>query len=37
MNKTYDSCKKVIMPQSGKLAMDLACGIYDASTCTPKL
>lgn len=25
------------MPQSGKLAMDLACGIYDASTCTPKL
>ncbi|KAG6801155.1 NPC intracellular cholesterol transporter 1 1b [Apis mellifera caucasica] len=37
MNKTYDSCKYVVMPQSGKLAMDLACGIYDASTCTPKL
>ncbi|XP_016911679.2 NPC intracellular cholesterol transporter 1 homolog 1b-like [Apis cerana] len=37
MNKTYDSCKNVVMPQSGKLAMDLACGIYDASTCTPKL
>ncbi|XP_071860476.1 NPC intracellular cholesterol transporter 1 homolog 1b [Bombus fervidus] len=37
MNDTYDSCKNVVYPASGNLAMDLACGIHDASKCNAKL
>ncbi|OAD57255.1 Niemann-Pick C1 protein, partial [Eufriesea mexicana] len=37
MNNTYNSCKNVVYPISGNLAMDLACGVHGASRCTPKL
>ncbi|XP_060813473.1 NPC intracellular cholesterol transporter 1 homolog 1b-like [Bombus pascuorum] len=37
MNDTYDSCKNVVYPSSGNLAMDLACGVHDASRCNAKL
>ncbi|KOX74661.1 Niemann-Pick C1 protein [Melipona quadrifasciata] len=37
MNETYNSCKNVVYPASGNLAMDLACGVHGASRCTPKL
>lgn len=36
MENIYNSCKGVVMPQSGKYATDIACGAYDASTCTPQ-
>ncbi|XP_055914958.1 NPC intracellular cholesterol transporter 1 homolog 1b [Eupeodes corollae] len=31
--KVYDSCKNVIHTATGRPAMDLACGAYDALTC----
>ncbi|XP_053973229.1 NPC intracellular cholesterol transporter 1 homolog 1b-like [Hylaeus volcanicus] len=34
MNTTFDSCKNIVHPASGNLAMDLACGIHGASWCT---
>ncbi|XP_034241218.1 NPC intracellular cholesterol transporter 1 homolog 1b-like [Thrips palmi] len=34
MDGLFDSCKGVVMPQNGKYATDIACGAYDASTCT---
>nr|XP_012232256.1 PREDICTED: Niemann-Pick C1 protein-like isoform X2 [Linepithema humile] len=34
---TYDSCKNMINPMSGMLAMDMACGSHGASRCSPKL
>ncbi|XP_033180820.1 NPC intracellular cholesterol transporter 1 homolog 1b-like [Bombus impatiens] len=37
MNDTYDSCKNVVYPASGNLAMDLACGVHGASRCNAKL
>ncbi|CAL7944120.1 unnamed protein product [Xylocopa violacea] len=37
LNNTYNSCKNVVYPASGNLAMDLACGVHGASRCTPKL
>ncbi|XP_018394267.1 PREDICTED: Niemann-Pick C1 protein-like [Cyphomyrmex costatus] len=37
INGTYDSCKNVINPTSGNLAMDLGCGTLGASKCSPKL
>ncbi|XP_032670245.1 NPC intracellular cholesterol transporter 1 homolog 1b-like isoform X2 [Odontomachus brunneus] len=37
INDTYDSCKYVVNPTSGNLAMDLACGDKGASRCSPKL
>lgn len=37
INATYDSCKYVVNPTSGNLAMDLACGSNGASRCSPKL
>ena len=37
MNGTYESCKYIVNPISGSLAMDLACGVHGASRCTPKL
>ncbi|XP_074112433.1 NPC intracellular cholesterol transporter 1 homolog 1b-like [Cotesia typhae] len=37
VNATYDSCRKVIMPQTGDLVMDVACIPYEASHCSPKL
>ncbi|XP_076621985.1 NPC intracellular cholesterol transporter 1 homolog 1b [Colletes latitarsis] len=36
MNTTFDSCKNIVHPASGNLAMDLACGIHGASWCTAK-
>lgn len=33
---TYDSCQGVVNPATGTTAMDIACGIYDAKTCTPQ-
>lgn len=35
LNDTFDSCIQVNYPSSGRLAMDLACGSYDARRCTP--
>ncbi|XP_017791086.1 PREDICTED: Niemann-Pick C1 protein-like [Habropoda laboriosa] len=37
MTDAYDSCKYVVYPQTGNLAMDLACGVHGASRCTAKL
>ncbi|XP_044575829.1 NPC intracellular cholesterol transporter 1 homolog 1b-like [Cotesia glomerata] len=36
-NATYESCRRVINPQTGNLVMDLACIPYEASHCSPKL
>lgn len=36
MNGTYDSCKNVQFPSSGQLALDLMCGDWGASRCSPK-
>lgn len=36
MEKTYNSCSGVVMPQSGNLAMDVLCGSYGAAECTPE-
>ncbi|KAK0079318.1 hypothetical protein PV325_001397, partial [Microctonus aethiopoides] len=36
-NSTFDSCKQIVVPSTGDLAMGLACGDYSASDCTPKL
>ncbi|XP_033249030.1 NPC intracellular cholesterol transporter 1 isoform X1 [Drosophila miranda] len=35
MNKTYKSCSQVSVPQTGQLALDLMCGAYPASRCSP--
>ncbi|KAL7293860.1 hypothetical protein TKK_0012914 [Trichogramma kaykai] len=35
LNGTYDSCKRVQMPSSGQVVMDLMCGEYGSSRCTP--
>ncbi|XP_015603900.1 NPC intracellular cholesterol transporter 1 homolog 1b [Cephus cinctus] len=37
VNATYDSCKEIVHPASGNLALDLACGTHGASRCTAKL
>lgn len=31
----YDSCKNVVIPSMGKLALDLMCGAWGASRCSP--
>ncbi|XP_076381020.1 NPC intracellular cholesterol transporter 1 homolog 1b isoform X2 [Megalopta genalis] len=36
MNGTYNSCKDIVHPASGNLAMQLACGSNGASGCTAK-
>ncbi|KZC13635.1 Niemann-Pick C1 protein [Dufourea novaeangliae] len=36
LNGTFDSCKTVVHPASGNLAMDLACGVHGASRCSAK-
>ncbi|XP_076646594.1 NPC intracellular cholesterol transporter 1 homolog 1b [Halictus rubicundus] len=36
MNNTYDSCKDIVHPASGNLAMDLACGANGARGCSAK-
>lgn len=36
INATYESCKSVIHPASGRVAMDLACGQFTSKTCSPK-
>lgn len=35
-NTTYHSCSKVVHPASGRVSMDVACGLYDSRTCTPE-
>ncbi|XP_030383524.1 NPC intracellular cholesterol transporter 1 [Scaptodrosophila lebanonensis] len=35
LNKTYKSCSQVSVPQTGQLALDLMCGAYPASRCSP--
>ncbi|XP_066583703.1 NPC intracellular cholesterol transporter 1 homolog 1b-like isoform X2 [Prorops nasuta] len=37
INETFDSCKNIIHPASGNLAMDMGCGDHGASRCTAKL
>ncbi|CAL1681672.1 unnamed protein product [Lasius platythorax] len=37
INATYNSCKNVVVPSSGYLAMDVGCGSHGASGCSPKL
>lgn len=34
MVDAYESCKQVVMPQTGQLAMDMACGMPTA-ICDP--
>ncbi|XP_071451565.1 NPC intracellular cholesterol transporter 1 homolog 1b-like [Hetaerina americana] len=36
MYGTYNSCKEVVVPSSGNLAMDLLCGSWGSSRCTPE-
>lgn len=36
MNGTYDSCKQVSVPSTSRLALDLMCGEWGASRCSPK-
>uniref|UniRef100_A0A182QGM2 SSD domain-containing protein n=1 Tax=Anopheles farauti TaxID=69004 RepID=A0A182QGM2_9DIPT len=31
---TYDSCKGIVLPSSGKYAMDVGCGFWEAAGCT---
>ncbi|XP_059609454.1 NPC intracellular cholesterol transporter 1 homolog 1b [Phlebotomus argentipes] len=35
LNMTYESCANIVHPSTGKLAMDLACGSFGSSRCTP--
>lgn len=37
VNATYDSCKYIVNPTSGNLAMDIGCGDKGASRCNPKM
>ena len=34
-NGAYNSCKHVIYPSTGQLALDLMCGSWGASKCSP--
>lgn len=36
MNGTYDSCKQVSVPSTSQLALDMMCGEWGASRCSPK-
>ena len=36
LNGTYDSCKQVSVPSAGQLALDLMCGEWTSSRCSPK-
>ncbi|XP_014211184.1 Niemann-Pick C1 protein isoform X2 [Copidosoma floridanum] len=36
LNGTYESCSRVSVPNTGQLAMDLMCGEYGASRCSPE-
>ncbi|KAH8410547.1 hypothetical protein KR009_000183, partial [Drosophila setifemur] len=35
INKTYKSCSQVSLPATGRLALDLMCGTYQAARCNP--
>lgn len=35
LNGTFNSCNKVSVPSTGQLALDLMCGEWGASRCTP--
>uniref|UniRef100_A0A182W4Q6 SSD domain-containing protein n=1 Tax=Anopheles minimus TaxID=112268 RepID=A0A182W4Q6_9DIPT len=34
VQETYDSCKGIVLPSSGKYAMDVGCGFWEAAGCT---
>ncbi|CAD7086055.1 unnamed protein product [Hermetia illucens] len=34
-NNTFQSCSQVQVPSTGRLALDMMCGIYGASKCSP--
>ena len=36
LNGTYNSCNKVSVPSTGQLALDLMCGEWGASRCSPR-
>ncbi|XP_059489962.1 NPC intracellular cholesterol transporter 1 homolog 1b-like [Neocloeon triangulifer] len=36
MNETYEACSEVIIPSSGQLALDAACGTWGSKQCTPQ-
>lgn len=36
VNGTFNSCKSVIHPASGRVSMDFSCGMYDSRSCTAK-
>ncbi|XP_055301385.1 NPC intracellular cholesterol transporter 1 isoform X4 [Sitodiplosis mosellana] len=36
LNETFRSCSQVIVPSTGKLALDMMCGEWGASRCSPK-
>ena len=36
INGTFESCKNVQFPSTGQLALDLMCGSWGASKCTPR-
>lgn len=36
LNGTYQSCSRVSVPSIGKLALDMMCGDWGASRCSPK-
>lgn len=31
---TYESCKSVVHPASGRVAMDFSCGNFDSRSCS---
>lgn len=35
MKGVFDSCKKVYVPSTGTLALDIMCGSWGATRCTP--
>lgn len=36
MYEAYDSCKQVSYPSTGKLVLDVACGKWASTYCTPE-
>lgn len=36
ISEVYESCSQVITPSTGAYSMDMACGLYDSKTCSPK-
>lgn len=36
INEVYESCKRVVVPSTSGYVLDMACGLYDSKTCSPK-